>query len=54
MLSKLAAGGGDYDIIQPSEYVIEALVKEKFLHPLDHARIPRPQKHLAAVFEYAI
>jgi spermidine/putrescine transport system substrate-binding protein len=34
MLSKLAAGGGEYDIIQPSEYVIEALVKEKVLHPL--------------------
>ncbi len=39
MLSKLAAGGGDYDLIQPSEYVIEALVKDKFLHPLDHAKL---------------
>ncbi|MEI8294428.1 MAG: spermidine/putrescine ABC transporter substrate-binding protein [bacterium] len=39
MLSKLKAGG-DYDIIQPSEYVVEALVKEKLLHPLDHTRIP--------------
>jgi spermidine/putrescine transport system substrate-binding protein len=40
MLSKLAAGGGEYDIIQPSEYVIEALVKEKVLHPLAHSKIP--------------
>jgi spermidine/putrescine transport system substrate-binding protein len=40
MLSKLAAGGGAYDIIQPSEYVVEALVKEKFLHPIDRAKIP--------------
>jgi spermidine/putrescine transport system substrate-binding protein len=40
MLSKLAAGGGDYDIIQPSEYVVEALVKEKFLRPIDHTKIP--------------
>ena len=40
MLSKLAAGGGEYDIIQPSEYVIEALVKEKVLHPIDHSKIP--------------
>ena len=40
MLSKLAAGGGEYDIIQPSEYVIEALVKEKVLHPLERSRIP--------------
>ena len=40
MLSKLAAGGGEYDIIQPSEYVIEALVKEKVLHPLERTKIP--------------
>ena len=40
MLSKLAAGGGAYDIIQPSEYVMEALVKEKFLHTIDQAKIP--------------
>ena len=40
MLSKLAAGGGEYDIIQPSEYVIEALVKEKVLHSLERSKIP--------------
>lgn len=40
MLAKLMAGGGAYDIIQPSEYVIEALVKEEALHPIDHAAIP--------------
>ena len=40
MLSKLAAGGGEYDIIQPSEYVIESLVKEKVLHPLERSKIP--------------
>jgi spermidine/putrescine transport system substrate-binding protein len=40
MLSKLAAGGGEYDIIQPSEYVIEALVNDKSLHPIDHSKIP--------------
>jgi len=39
MLSKIAAGGGDYDLIQPSEYVVEVLVKDKFLHPLDHAKL---------------
>ncbi len=40
MLAKLGAGGGNYDIIQPSEYVIEALVKEKLLRPLDKKAIP--------------
>ena len=29
MLAKLMSGASSYDLIQPSEYVIEALVKEK-------------------------
>lgn len=40
MLAKLMSGAASYDVIQPSEYVIEALVKEKQLLPLDHAKIP--------------
>ena len=40
MLAKLMSGAANYDLIQPSEYVIEALVKEKQLVPLDHAKIP--------------
>ena len=40
MLAKLAAGGGAYDIIQPSEYVIEALVRENALEPIDKAELP--------------
>jgi len=40
MLAKLLAGGGDYDLIQPSEYTVEAMIKEDLLQPLDHAKIP--------------
>jgi spermidine/putrescine transport system substrate-binding protein len=40
MLAKLLAGGGNYDLIQPSEYVIEGLIKENLLAPIDHAAIP--------------
>jgi spermidine/putrescine transport system permease protein len=40
MLAKLMAGGGRYDLIQPSEYTVEALIEEGFLLPLDHAKIP--------------
>lgn len=49
MLAKLFAGGGNYDIIQPSEYVIEGLIKEGLLTPIDHARIPN-MKNLAPEF----
>jgi len=40
MLAKLLSGGGVYDIIQPSEYVIEGLIKENLLDPIDVANIP--------------
>lgn len=35
MLSKLLAGGGQFDLIQPSEYTVEALIREHKLEPLD-------------------
>ncbi len=40
MLSKLLAGGGQYDLIQPSEYTVEALIKAKLLLPLQRENIP--------------
>ena len=40
MLSKLSAGGKKYDLIQPSEYTIEALIKADKLEVLDLANIP--------------
>jgi len=40
MLAKLVSGAASYDVIQPSEYTVEALVKEGQLLPLDHAKLP--------------
>jgi spermidine/putrescine transport system substrate-binding protein len=40
MLAKLMSGAARYDVIQPSEYVVEALVKENQLVALDHAKLP--------------
>jgi spermidine/putrescine-binding protein len=40
MLAKLVSGAASYDIVQPSEYTVEAMVKEKLLLPLDHSRLP--------------
>src|SRR6187549_3029167 len=40
MLAKLQAGGAKYDLIQPSEYVIEELAKNGGLEELDLANIP--------------
>ena len=40
MLSKLLAGGSKYDLIQPSEYTIESLIKVDKLEPLTLENIP--------------
>lgn len=40
MLAKLLAGGSKYDLIQPSEYTIEALIKAGKLEELNMANIP--------------
>lgn len=49
MLAKMLTGGGSYDLIQPSEYMAEALIAEGLLEPLDHAEIPN-LKNLAPEF----
>jgi len=43
MLAKLLAGGGQYDLIQPSEYVVQAMIKENLLTPIDPALVPNLQ-----------
>lgn len=40
MLAKLLAGGSHYDLIQPSEYTVEALIKANLLAPLHRDKIP--------------
>jgi spermidine/putrescine transport system substrate-binding protein len=40
MLAKLVSGAQRYDLIQPSEYTIEALVKENQLRPIDWSKVP--------------
>ena len=40
MLAKLTSGAVKYDLVQPSEYTVEAMVKEGMLQKLDKALIP--------------
>ncbi len=40
MLAKLVSGAASYDLIQPSEYTVEALRTEDRLLKLDHAKLP--------------
>lgn len=40
LLSKLVAGGGQYDLVQPSDYAAEVMIRQKLLAPLDLAQLP--------------
>ncbi len=40
MLAKLVSGAAAYDLIQPSEYTIEALIKAGKLLPIDKSKVP--------------
>ncbi|HEX2861253.1 MAG TPA: extracellular solute-binding protein, partial [Lacunisphaera sp.] len=50
MLSKLVAGGGNYDLVQPSEYTAELMIRRKMLAPLDKSKIPN-LKNIAPEFK---
>ena len=43
MYAKLASGGGDYDIIVPSDYMISRMIEEDMLAELDFSNIPNFQ-----------
>ena len=49
LLSKLVAGGGAYDLIQPSDYTAEVMIRQHLLSPLDPAQLPN-LKNLAPEF----
>ncbi|MBL9201086.1 MAG: spermidine/putrescine ABC transporter substrate-binding protein [Opitutaceae bacterium] len=49
MLAKLLAGGAAYDLIQPPDYIAEAMIRNKLLRPLDRAKLPN-LRHLAPEF----
>ena len=40
MMTKIKQGGTAYDIAVPSEYMIDKMLEEKLLLPLDHSKLP--------------
>ena len=43
MLTKIQQGGTTYDIAVPSEYMIEKMIEDDLLIPLEHEKIPNLQ-----------
>jgi spermidine/putrescine-binding protein len=40
LIAQIRAGGADYDVIIPSDYMVEIMIEEGMLLPLDHDAIP--------------
>ncbi|MDQ0226339.1 ABC transporter substrate-binding protein [Metabacillus niabensis] len=40
MLTKIRQGGSTYDVVVPSEYTIETMIKEDLLIEIDHSKLP--------------
>lgn len=50
MYAKLSSGSVNYDVIVPSDYMIERLIKEDALAPLDYDNIPLAKESLLPAF----
>ena len=50
MLAKLIPGGTAYDLIQPPDYIAEALIKNRLLLPVDFAQVPN-FRHILAEYK---
>lgn len=51
MYSKLAGGGVSYDVIVPSDYMIDRLIDEEMLLPLDYDNIPN-MKYISEEYQH--
>jgi spermidine/putrescine-binding protein len=40
MYAKLSAGGSSYDLVQPTDYIVSLMVRQKLLQELDHSKLP--------------
>jgi len=40
MYAKVSAGGSNYDLVQPTDYIIALMVRQGLLQELDHAKLP--------------
>lgn len=49
LLAKLMSGGTNYDLVQPSDYMAEVMIREKLVRPLDKSKL-KNLKNLAPEF----
>jgi spermidine/putrescine transport system substrate-binding protein len=49
MLSRIRAGNPGYDLIMPTDFIVDVMIDEDLLVPLDHGRIPHMANVTAAL-----
>ena len=54
MLTEIEVGHEDYDVICPSEYIIERMLKANLLKKIDKASIPEEQRYFDNVAPFAV
>ena len=54
MLTEIEVGHEDYDVICPSEYIIERMLKANLLKKIDKASIPEGQRYFDNVAPFAV
>jgi spermidine/putrescine transport system permease protein len=50
LLAKLQSGNSGYDIVVPSDYAVQILLRQRWLSPLDKAQIPNLERNLDPQF----
>jgi len=40
MYAKVSAGGSNYDLVQPTDYIVALMARQNLLQELDHAKLP--------------
>lgn len=40
MYAKISAGGSNYDLVQPTDYMITLMSRKGYIQPLDHSKLP--------------
>jgi spermidine/putrescine-binding protein len=40
MYAKISAGGSNYDLVQPTDYIISLMARQGYIQPLDHTKLP--------------
>lgn len=40
MYAKISAGGSNYDLVQPTDYIVPLMIRQDLLQELDHSKLP--------------